>query len=117
MSETVEIEIKPWSKLTVHEVIKTTVENLVKEQAIGIQSGQLTLLQWAAGILFRAAPFPITDEVAKEMLQGHLHWASVEFAALKKFTPVLKDPTSNVDVPVVDVSTNKVFLKLAQQLL
>ncbi len=118
LPEIIEIEIKPWSKLTVHEVLKTTIENLVKTQSIAIQSsGQVVPLQWAGGILFRSEGFPVTDEIAKEMLQGRLHWVSVEFAPMENFTPTLRDTVSNVEVPVVDFSYNKIFLTLAQQLL
>ncbi|MFH1328620.1 MAG: hypothetical protein ABIH76_07270 [Candidatus Bathyarchaeota archaeon] len=118
MSETLDIEIKPWSKLTVHEVVKSTAENLIKTQAMVIESSQQVLpLMWAGGIVFRNVAFPESSETVMEMLQGRLHWMAVEYAPLKKYTPMLKYKDTNREVPIVDVSYNKIFPKLAKQLL
>jgi len=118
LSEIAKIEVKPWIKLTVHEVIKNTVDRMVKTQAMTIRiSGETVPLQWAGGILFRSAPFPETDETVKEMMQGRLHWMAVEFAPMEKHTPLIRDTDTNTEVPIVDVSYNKIFLKMAKQLL
>ena len=118
MSDIAEIEVKPWRKLTVHEVVKSTVDRLVKTQAMIIRvSEEPAPLHWAGGVLFRAVAFPETEETVKEMIQDRLHWMAVEFTPMKKHIPVLKNQETNTEVPVVDVSYNKIFLKLAQQLL
>jgi hypothetical protein len=118
LSDIVDIEIKPWKKLTIHEVIKNTVDTMVKTQAMAIRaSEQNAPLQWAGGILFRATAFPDIEETVKEMMQDRLHWMAVEFAPMKKYTPILKDKEINTEVPIVDVGYNKIFLKLAQKLL
>ncbi|MFH1327690.1 MAG: hypothetical protein ABIH76_02385 [Candidatus Bathyarchaeota archaeon] len=118
MSEIVDIEIKPWSKLIVHEVVKSTVEILVKMQAMFIESSQEIIpLMWAGGIVFHHGSFPESSETVREMLQGRLHWMAVEYAPLKKYTPMLKYKDTNREVPIVDVSYNPIFRKLAKQLL
>jgi len=117
MSEIVEIEIKPWSKLTVHEVLQTDFKQLIRSQALGQPvGGQAPPLNWVNGIAFRSSPFPLTDPVVNEMLLGRLHWAAVEFALCPEYKSSIEVEGLRVTVPFNNVSHNKIFVSMAERL-
>ncbi|MCP8316023.1 MAG: hypothetical protein H3Z52_15620 [archaeon] len=117
MSEVAEIEIKPWSKLTVHEVLEVDFQTLVRSQALGQPAGgQAPPLNWVNGIIFRSSPFPPSGPVVKEMLEGRLHWLAMEFALCPEYKPAIQVGDLRVTVPLINVSHNKIFVKMAEQL-
>lgn len=50
------------------------------------------------------------------MLEGRLHWLAVEFALCPEYKPVIEVEDLRVAVPLVNVSHNKIFVKMAEQL-
>ena len=118
MSEIAEIEIKPWSKLTVHEVLQTDFNQLVRSQVLLGQAagGQIPPLNWANGIIFRSSVFPPTESVVKEMLLGNLHWSAVEFALCPEYKPAIQVEDLRATVPVTNASHNKIFVSMAERL-
>ena len=115
--EVAEIEIKPWSKVVVHEVLQSEFESMAKRRAIGQPpESYAPPLSWVNGIVFTNTSFPISTPVAKEMLEGRLHWVAVEFALCPEYKPAIRVEELKVTVPIVNVSHNKIFVKLANRL-
>ena len=117
VSKPVEIEIKSWSKLTVHDVLQSDLNAMARTQALGQPAGGVTrALSWANGVVFRNTPFPVTDVVVNEMLEGRLHLTAVEFALCPEFRPMIEVQDLRVTVPLVDSSNNELLVKLADEL-
>ena len=118
MTETeIEIEHRPWTKVVIHEVIQYKYEELVKLSSIGVPlSGLGHALRWAEGVLFRFSPFPPTEEVVKEQLKGVIHWSSVEWTLMEKYSDVIIINETNVKIPVIDCSCNDIMKAVAKYL-
>lgn len=111
-----EISIKPWKKLIIHELIEYKFEEWVKQLAFSTRTsgGGIPTMQWTDGIVFAPVTFPTTNITVEEQLKGILHWSSVSFAIKDKFENqiVLDSATINL----INVSVNDVFKKLAREL-
>lgn len=108
-----DIEIQPWKKLVIHEVIEYKFEEWANQIAFNAKSsgGGIPTMQWVDGIVFSPVTFPITNEVTKEQIAGTLHWSSVSFAIKEKFEKqIVQD---NATINLIDVSVNKIFRDLA----
>ncbi|MCP8310689.1 MAG: hypothetical protein L6M37_07025 [Candidatus Methylarchaceae archaeon HK02M1] len=107
----VKVTYAPWEEVIIHEVIQYSLEDLVKLRSLGTPAGGLSFnLLWAEGIAFVHRTMPTTPDIVKEQLQRKVHWSSVEFAPMPKYTNLIMIKESNVRVPVINVSNNP-FLK------
>ena len=111
-----DIEIEPWKKLVIHEVIEYKFDEWINQIAFNAKSsgGGIPTMQWADGIVFSPANFPTTNAVMQEQLDGTLHWSSVSFAIKDKFEKQIVQ--ENATINLVDVSANEIFNKLADDL-
>lgn len=111
-----DIEIDPWKKLVIHEVIEYKFDEWANQIAFNAKSsgGGIPTMQWVDGVVFSPANFPTTNEVTKEQLLGILHWSSVSFAIKEKFEKqIVQD---NATINLMDVSVNEIFRELAIKL-
>jgi hypothetical protein len=111
-----EISIKIWEKLVIHEIIEYKFDDWVKQIAFSTRTsgGGIPTMQWADGIAFSPVNFPTTNVVMEEQLKGILHWSSVSFAIKDKFeNQIVRE---NATINLVDVSVNEIFRKLAVEL-
>ena len=111
-----EISIKPWKKLVIHEVIEYNFDDWVKQIAFSTRSsgGAIPTMQWTNGVVFSPSNFPTTNVTVEEQLKGILHWSSVSFAIKEKFEKQIV--IENATINLVDVSVNEIFKELAQNL-
>lgn len=111
-----EIVIRPWEKLVIHEVIEYRFEDWVKQIAFTSRTsgGAIPTMQWANGVAMSPVNFPTAEAVVVEELKGILHWSSVSFAIKEKFENQIM--RGNATINLVDVSPNEVFNKLAAKL-
>lgn len=80
-----------------------------------LSAGHAVILNWTNGVIFTFNPLaPTTDEVMREYLNGRVYWESVSFALMPECTPRVKVGT--VEIPVVDVSYNKLASEVAKWL-
>jgi len=111
-----DISIKIWEKLVIHEIIEYKFDDWVKQIAFSSRTsgGGIPTMQWADGIAFSPVNFPTTNVVMEEQLKGILHWSSVSFAIKDKFeNQIVRE---NATINLVDVSVNEIFRKLAAEL-
>ena len=111
-----DIQIEPWKRLVIHEVIEYKFDEWVNQIAFNAKSsgGGIPTMQWADGIVFSPANFPTTNAVMQEQLGGTLHWSSVSFAIKEKFEKqIVQD---NATINLMDVSVNEIFKDLAKKL-
>ncbi len=111
-----DISIKIWEKLVIHEIIEYKFDDWVKQIAFSSRTsgGAIPTMQWADRIAFSPVNFPTTNVVMEEQLKGILHWSSISFAIKDKFeNQIVRE---NATINLVDVSVNEIFRKLAVEL-
>jgi hypothetical protein len=114
----VKVIIKPWEEVIIHESIQHSLEDFVKMCSVGVQPGGLAPpLLWAEGLVFRNAPMPQTDAVAKEMLENKVHWSSVEWAIMPKHQQVIMINEINARIPIINVSATAILCDVAKALM
>jgi hypothetical protein len=110
----VKVVFAPWEEVVIHEAVKHSLEDLVNQQALGVQSGGLARpLLWAEEIAFIHEAFPPTTDIIKENLQGRVHWAGVRFAIMPEFKNVIVTKEANIKVPVIGVRNNTILRTVA----
>jgi len=113
----VKVTIKPYDELMIHEVMEYKAEDLIKLHGLGQRAGALAPpLNWADGVLFTFHGMPHISLIVKEMLEGRLHWISVTFAIFPVYQNLITIKETNVKVPIIDVSNNKIFKEVAKTL-
>ena len=104
-------------EVIIHENIQHSLEDFVTMCSVGVQPGGLARpLMWAEGIVFRSAPMPPTDSVAKEMLENKVHWSSVEWAIMPEYKQVIMITEINARIPIINVSTTAILCDVAKTL-
>ncbi len=90
----------PAEELIVLEMVEYSLDKLAETCALLIEAGRPVILNWAEGIAFHHTPLPFnTKELLKERMRGRIYWASVIFAELPEYRPLLK--VGPRDIPVV----------------
>jgi hypothetical protein len=113
----VKVTFKPWEEVVIHENIQYNYEDFIKLCSIGVQPGGLAPpLRWAEGIVFRVGAMPPTDGVTKEMLEGRVHWSSVEWAIMPKYQQVIMISDINAKIPIINVSSTAILCDVAKAL-
>ena len=82
-----------------------------------IAGGKLAGLYWAEGIVFLYFPLPAsTETAAKELIENkRVYWTFLGYAAMPKYQPTIETKEKMI-VPVVDMSSNLMFKKVANWL-
>jgi len=109
----VEFEYQPWKKISVHEVVKLTLEHFLSGHSLGVQEGGIGRpILWVDGIIFEHGLFRDTDDIIREKLEGKVHWSVLNYGTLEKHQSEFK-VAGNIRIPVIDVSGNKIFREMA----
>lgn len=113
----VKITFKPWEEVIIHESLHYSIEDLIKNQSLGVQPGGLAPpLRWAEGVAFSSQAMPPTREVVREQLEGKVHLGSVSWAPMLKYKNVIPIKDINAKIPVINVSANAVLCEVAKEL-
>jgi hypothetical protein len=82
-----------------------------------VAGGKTTGLYWAEGVVFLYFPLPATTEVAAKALveEKRVYWTFVGHAAMPEYKAVI-ETKEKIMVPVVDMSSNPMFGKVARWL-
>lgn len=109
----VEIEIRPWERLVIRELVEYRLDDWVRQIAFGSRTsgGGIPTMQWSGGVAFSPVPLPSSDAVTAEQVKGVLHWSSVSFAIMEEFKRQIV--CDHATINVVDVSANETFGELA----
>ncbi|MDH7563673.1 MAG: hypothetical protein QHH24_02145 [Candidatus Bathyarchaeota archaeon] len=86
-----------------------TADDIARFASI-IAGGKTAGLYWAEGIVFLYFPLPpSTSAVAKALIeQRRVYWTFVGYAHMPKYQPVI-ETREKIIVPVIDMSSNRVF--------
>ena len=74
-------------------------------------SGQPMALYWAEGVVF-LADFVEPEALPDEYIKGRIYASNVSHAPMAKYNQSIR--VGNVDVPVIDVSSNEALRELAR---
>jgi hypothetical protein len=79
-----------------------------------IAGGKLAGLYWAEGTVFLYFPLPAsTETAAKELLENkRVYWTFIGYAAMPKYQTTIETKEKMI-VPVIDMSSNPMFKKVA----
>jgi len=79
-----------------------------------IAGGKLAGLYWAEGVVFLYFPLPASTEIAaKELIENkRVYWTFVGYSLMPKYQSTI-ETKEKIIVPVIDVSSNAMFRKVA----
>lgn len=82
-----------------------------------IAGGKLAGLYWAEGIVFLYFPLPAsTETAAKELIENkRVYWTFLGYAVMPKYQPTIETKEKMI-VPVIDMSSNLMFKRVANWL-
>jgi hypothetical protein len=116
-SEPLEVVIKPYRKIVVHELIEYELKDWMDIILAGIRSvgGTMPTLFWCDGVVFQTSPFnPNSESIIREQLKGIVHYSAVTFALKERFENEIRSDKGTI--LLIDVSANPNFAKLAKKL-
>jgi len=93
-----------------------TVDDLARFANIAV-GGKTTGLYWTNGVLFIYYPLPTSTELAAKALieEKKVYWAFVSYALMPQYRSII-ETKERIMVPVIDMSTSKMFNKVGQWL-
>jgi len=82
-----------------------------------IAGGKLAGLYWAEGVVFLYFPLPASTEIAAKALieDKRVYWTFVGYSLMPKYQPTI-ETKEKIIVPVIDMSSNSMFRKVASWL-
>jgi hypothetical protein len=112
------IEIEPYRRVVIHEVIENNFKDFVDSILISSRAAggtAIPVLQWCNGLVFTVQAFnPNSDSVIREQMNGTVHISAVNFAPKEKFESEVR--TAQGTVRLIDVSINPTWVALTAQL-
>ena len=93
-----------------------TIDDLARFANIAV-GGKTTGVYWANGIVFIYYPLPTSTEAAAKVLieEKKVYWAFVSYALMPQYKLII-ETKERIMVPVIDMSTSKLFTKVAEWL-
>ena len=116
MSE-VEIRYEPFKEIIVMEQTRfPTPDDLARFTNI-IAGGKTAGVYWNKGVAFIFFPLSInTETAARELVEKRrIYWAFLSYAEMPTYKPLIETKEKLI-VPVLDMSTNPLFQKVAEWL-
>ena len=82
-----------------------------------IAGGKTTGLYWTEGMVFLYFPLPASTKAAAEALieNRRVYWTFVGYAPMPNYRPII-ETKEKIMVPVIDMSSNPMFRKVAKWL-
>ena len=113
----VRVTYRPYEELIVHECSFLRPNDLVKLHSAAVPAGSIAPpLYWVNGVLLIHSFMPTVTAIVKEQLEGRIHWGSIAFAIMPTYQKEIVVRESNVRIPVIDVTSNKIFRDIAEWL-
>lgn len=115
MSE-IEVDVKyePFREIVVMELNHFSSSDEIARFTSVIAGGKLAGLYWAEGIVFLYFPLPASTETAAKALieNKRVYWTFVGYSSMPKYQSTI-ETKEKIIVPVVDISSNPMFRKVA----
>jgi len=113
----VDVKYEPFKEIVVMERnFFSTPDDIARFTSV-IAGGKLAGLYWAEGIVFLYFPLPAsTETAAKELIENkRVYWTFVGYSLMPKYQPTIETKEKMI-VPVIDMSSNPMFRKVASWL-
>jgi hypothetical protein len=113
----VNVKYEPFQEIVVMERNTFATPDDIARFTSVIAGGKLAGLYWAEGIVFLYFPLPAsTETAAKELIENkRVFWTFLGYANMPKYQPTIETKEKMI-VPVVDMSSNPMFKKVADWL-
>ena len=113
----VDVKYEPFKEIVVMERnFFSTPDDIARFTSV-IAGGKLAGLYWAEGIVFLYFPLPASTETAAKALieDKRVYWTFVGYSLMPKYQPTIETKEKMI-VPVIDMSSNPMFRKVASWL-
>ena len=113
----VDVKYEPFKEIVVMERnFFSTPDDIARFTSV-IAGGKLAGLYWAEGIVFLYFPLPASTETAAKALieDKRVYWTFVGYSLMPKYQPTIETKEKMI-VPVIDMSSNSMFRKVASWL-
>lgn len=115
--EALRIRYEPFKEVIIMERTQLPTTDALARFTSVIAGGKTAGIYWAAGIAFIYFPLSASTEVAARELIDHrrVYWAFLSYAHMPTYKPLI-ETKEKIIVPVLDMSTNPLFIKVAEWL-
>lgn len=113
----VDVKYEPFKEIVVMERnFFSTPDDIARFTSV-IAGGKLAGLYWAEGVVFLYFPLPASTETAAKALieDKRVYWTFVGYSNMPKYQPMI-ETKEKIIVPVIDMSSNPMFKKIASWL-
>jgi hypothetical protein len=112
-----DVTYEPFKKVAILECTKFPTPDDLARFANIAAGGKTTGIYWAEGVTFIYFPVPTTTETAAKSLieEKKVYWAFVSYALMPMYRPLI-ETKEKIIVPVLNMSTSRLFQKVAQWL-
>jgi len=113
----VDVKYEPFKEIVVMQRNVFSSPDDIARFASIIAGGKTTGLYWAEGMVFLYFPLLASTETAAKALieNGRVYWTFVGYAPMPNYRPII-ETKEKIMVPVIDMSTNPMFRKVAKWL-
>jgi len=113
----VDVKYEPFKEIVIMERnFFSTPDEIARFTSI-VAGGKPAGLYWAEGVVFLYFPLPASTEAAAKALieNGRVYWTFVGYALMPKYQSTI-ETKEKIIVPVMDMSSNPMFRKVASWL-
>jgi len=113
----VDIKYEPFKEIVVMQRnVFASPDDMARFASI-IAGGKTTGLYWSEGVVFLYFPLPASTETAAKALveSKRVYWTFVGYALMPKYQLII-ETKEKIMVPVIDMSSNPMFRKVANWL-
>jgi hypothetical protein len=113
----VDVRYEPFKEIVVMQRNLFSSPDFMARFASIIAGGKTAGLYWTEGVVFLYFPLPASTETAAKALveSRRVYWTFVGYALMPKYQPII-ETKEKIMVPVVDMSSNPMFRKVANWL-
>jgi len=113
----VNITFEPFQEIIIMERNSFATPDDIARFITVIAGGKPSGLYWADGVVFLYFPLPASTEIASKALieNKRVYWTFVGYALMPKYQLTI-ETKEKIIVPVIDVSSNGMFTKVAKWL-
>jgi uncharacterized membrane protein len=115
--EALKIRYEPFKEVIIMERTQFSTPDALARFTNIIAGGKTAGIYWAAGIAFIYFPLSAnTEAAAKELIENRrVYWAFLSYAHMPAYKPLI-ETKEKIIVPVLDMATNPLFIKVAEWL-
>ena len=113
----VNVTFEPFQEIIIMERNSFATPDDIARFITVIAGGKPSGLYWADGVVFLYFPLPASTEIASKALieNKRVYWTFVGYALMPKYQLTI-ETKEKIIVPVIDVSSNGMFTKVAKWL-